>query len=570
MTAPELRVGKDQARTARSLGGLLRRYDRAVRFSMRFRRRGDMTGPPERWAWRGILTRILIGNVLVVGFLGAGVLWFATTRDRLIETRIEGLLTQAKMAAGIVAEVAATGDEGPPIDENMARVALAIAIKPSNARAQLFALGGYSILDTRYLLTRNQVTYQDLPPASGPGAWSFDDIVARLYALVPANPFRPSLPLYAEGNDLPAKHFPEVMEVLNGAPYGVYRSANARGEMIVSVAVPVQRVLSMRAVLMLSTEAGDLDAEVWERTQMLWFILAILLAAVAGLSIVMAQTIARPIRSLALAADQVRRGEADETAIPELRNSPDEIRNLAGSFRAMTAALTDRLDTIENFAADVAHEIKNPLTSMRSALETLSRNQDPERAKKLMALLQNDIRRIDRLISDISEASRLDAEMAREKASEIELIGFVQMIVSLYQDQDPPLPVRFDVGYASAEGGLRIRGREGALAQVFRNILDNAISFSPQNGAIQVNIGREGPNAVVTIMDEGPGIPPESLEKVFDRFYTHRPATHGFGKNSGLGLSISKQIVEQHGGAISAANRASAAGAVFTVALPLA
>jgi two-component system sensor histidine kinase ChvG len=570
MTVPELRVGKGEARTAKSLGGLLRQYDRTVRFSMRLRRRGDTSGPPERWDWDGILTRILLINVFVVGALGIGVLWFATTRDRLIETRIEGLLTQARIAAGIVAEVAASTEEGPPIDEDAARIALGIAIKPANVHARLFALGGYSILDTRFLLTRNQVTSQDLPPASGPRAWSLDDIVARIRHWVPDNPFRPSLPLHAEGPDLPAKHFPAVVEVLNGAQHGVSRTANTKGEMIVSVAVPVQRVLGMRAVLMLSTEAGDLDNEVWARTQTLLLILLVLLLAVAILSVFLAQNIARPIRRLAIAADQVRRGEADEAAIPDLRRSPGEIRNLASSFRAMTAALTDRLDTIENFAADVAHEIKNPLTSMRSALETLSRNQDPERAKKLMALLQNDIRRIDRLISDISEASRLDAEMAREKSAEIDLIAFVQTIVSLYQDQDPPLPVRFETGYASVDGGLRIKGREGALAQIFRNVLDNAISFSPPDGAIRVMVSLVNGTAAVEIADEGPGIPPESLEKVFDRFYTHRPAAHGFGKNSGLGLSISKQIVEQHGGTISAANRAFGTGAVFTVRLPLA
>ena len=570
MSVPELRVGKDEARTAKSLGGLLRRYDRAVRYNLRFRRRGDPSGPPERWDWDGILARILIINVVVVGALGAGVLWFATTRDRLIETRIEGLLTQARIVAAVVAEAAANTEEGPLIDEDAARTALASAIKPANARARLFALSGNSIQDTRFVLPRNQISYQDLPPPSGSSDWSLRGLIGFLTGLVPGGWFRSDLPIYAEGTDLPAKHFPEVVEVLQGAPDGVSRRINAKGELIVSVAVPVQRVLGMRAVLMLSTEAGDLDAEVWARTQTLLLILLALLTLVLGLSVVLAQTIARPIRRLAVAADQVRRGEADESAIPDLSSSPGELRNLASSFRAMTGALTDRLDTIENFAADVAHEIKNPLTSMRSALETLSRNQDPERAKKLMALLQNDIRRIDRLISDISEASRLDAEMAREKTSDIDLIAFVQMIVSLYQDQDPPLPVKFEIGYEASEGGLRIKGREGALAQVFRNILDNAISFSPPDSVIRIAMARAGGSATVEISDEGPGIPPESLEKVFDRFYTHRPATHGFGKNSGLGLSISKQIVEQHGGRISAANRSDRTGAVFALSLPMA
>jgi two-component system sensor histidine kinase ChvG len=185
-----------------------------------------------------------------------------------------------------------------------------------------------------------------------------------------------------------------------------------------------------------------------------------------------------------------------------------------------------------------------------------------------MALLQNDIRRIDRLISDISEASRLDAELAREKPADIDLAAFLQMILSLYQDQDPPLPVKFEIDAASAPGSPHVQGREGALAQVLRNILDNAISFSPPGGLVRVSLSREGDQAVVAVTDEGPGIPPESLEKVFERFYTHRPAAHGFGKNSGLGLSISKQIVEQHGGKISATNRNDGTGARFVVSLP--
>lgn len=570
MTVPDLRIGKDQARTAKSLGGLLRRYDRAIRFSVRFRKRGDPSGPPERWAWNGILARILFTNIAVVGILGAIVLWVASARDRLIETRIEGLLTQARIVADVIADKSMGPETFPLIDQEEARKVLLTAIVPTNARGRLFALGGEPILDSRYLLQRNQISTGELPLPSGPRAWSFEDVAKGLWEWLPESPFRHELPLQQEGTAVPAKAFPEVVEVLRGANQGFSRRANANGEMIVSVAVPVQRLFVTRAVLMLSTEAGDLDAAVWARTQNLLLILAFLAAAVAGLSVVLAQTIARPIRRLAFAADQVRRGEADESAIPDLAQSPAEIRNLAASFRAMTAALTERLDTIENFAADVAHEIKNPLTSMRSAVETLARNQDPERARKLMALLQNDIRRIDRLISDISEASRLDAEMAREKPSDIDLGAFVQTIVSLYQDQDPPLPVKFRVDAPAIADSPRIQGREGALAQVFRNILDNAISFSPPDGAIAVTIQRNGANAVVTIADEGPGIPPESVEKVFDRFYTHRPAAHGFGKNSGLGLSISKQIVEQHGGTITAANRTNRIGAIFTVIVPVA
>jgi two-component system sensor histidine kinase ChvG len=568
MTVPELRVGKDEARTAKSLGGLLRRYDRSVRFNIRFRGRGDPSGrPPERWGWNGILIRIFLINMVVIGALGAVVFWTASARNRLVETRIEGLTMQARIVANMIALGSSLEEDDRLLDEDLARAVFADIMGPAAARGRLFSMQGYPIHDTRFLSPRNQITRERLPPAKGPRAWTWDDVWAYVPDWSRWSPFRQNLPLNPEGVEADAKAFPEVVAVMNGADSEVSRRANANGELIVSVAVPVRDLINTRAVLLLSTEAGDLDAEIGARIQTLMMILGGAFILVLGLSLLLSRNIGRPIRSLALAADQVRRGEADESAIPALKGSPDEIAALAASFRAMTAALTDRLDTIESFAADVAHEIKNPLTSMRSALETLSRNQDPERAAKLMNLLQNDIRRIDRLISDISEASRLDAELSREKPAAIDMAAFVRMIVSLYQDRDPPLPVRLETAIADNEL-LQVQGREGALAQVVRNILDNAISFSPKDGLVSISLNRAGSLIFLTVSDEGPGIPPESLEKVFQRFYTHRPASHGFGKNSGLGLSISKQIVDQHGGRITAANRTDRSGAVFTVMIP--
>jgi two-component system sensor histidine kinase ChvG len=442
------------------------------------------------------------------------------------------------------------------------------AVVPTNTRARLFSLKGEPLLDTRFLLPRNQVTAEDLPLPGG-STWSFDRFWRAISNRVSGLFAGPQLPLYEEGPAISGKSFPEVAGVLNGADEGAARRVNANGEMIISVAVPVQRLVTPRGVLMLSTEAGDLDDALLQDALTLTYLAMGVIVLAVILSIALARNIAAPIRSLSLAADKVRRGDADESAIPELPESPDEIQALAASFRSMTAALTDRLDTIESFAADVAHEIKNPLTSLRSAIETLARTDDPERRAKMMALVQSDVRRIDRLISDISEASRLDAELAREKAAEVDLVALTQMILSLYQDQDPPLPVRLEFDHSATPDGLKIHGREGALAQVFRNIIDNAISFSPKNGLIRLALEKDANTrrAIVTITDEGQGIPPESVEKIFERFYTHRPSAHGFGKNSGLGLSISKQIVLSHGGTIAAANRADRTGAIFRVEL---
>jgi two-component system sensor histidine kinase ChvG len=550
------------------LGGLLRSYDRSARGLLWRRKRDASAGSPRRWAWNGILARILIINIFVLIALLAGLAAVTAWRGGLVDERIRALQVQGRIIAQVIADKATTEELTPPIQQLEASRVMSTAVVPTNTRARLFALTGEPLVDTRYLLPRNQVTAGDLPLPGAP-AWTVERTLRgaanSLYRLI----FWRNLELYEEGPSITGRFFSEVRQVVDRGEEGSAKRVNAKGEMIISVAVPVQRLVSVRAVLMLSTEAGDLDEAFWQDVQTL-----ALLALAAGifavaLSAALASNIASPIRKLSHAADRVRRGEADESAIPILTSSPDEIKALADSFRSMTAALTERLDTIENFAADVAHEIKNPLTSLRSAIETLARTEDAGRRARLMALVQNDVRRIDRLISDISEASRLDAELAREKAADVDLNAMLQTIVGLYADQDPPLPVRLELHQSGAPGGVTIRGREGGLAQVFRNILDNAISFSPKDGVIAIEVARLGSKAIVTITDQGPGIPPESVEKIFERFYTHRPQNHGFGKNSGLGLSISKQIVESHGGVIAAANRPDRTGAAFRVELPI-
>jgi two-component system sensor histidine kinase ChvG len=238
----------------------------------------------------------------------------------------------------------------------------------------------------------------------------------------------------------------------------------------------------------------------------------------------------------------------------------------------MTAALYARMDAIESFAADVAHEIKNPLTSVASAIETLQRTSDEEKRAKLMTVVRHDVRRLDKLITDIADASRLDAELSREKAIDVDLAGLVTAMTQMFDDPDKPGGPSFKL--TMPVDRFVVRGLDGPLAQVFRNVLENAVSFSPKGGQIKITADAMDGRAVITIDDQGPGIPEENLETIFRRFYTERPASHGFGKNSGLGLSISRQIVEVHGGRIFASNLrdddGKVAGARFTVELPLA
>jgi two-component system sensor histidine kinase ChvG len=342
---------------------------------------------------------------------------------------------------------------------------------------------------------------------------------------------------------------------------------------VLNVAVPVQRYRRVLGALLLTGDSADIDAAVRNVRFEILRIFAAALAVTILLSMFLARTIARPIHRLADAAEQVRTGHGRQIDIPDFSRRRDEIGNLSGSLRDMTAALWQRMDAIERFAADVAHEIKNPLTSLRSAVETVSRIEDPQQQKKLMGIILDDVERLNRLISDISDASRLDAELSRAETVPVDIASMLGALVELHDataDEDSP---RIQLDLAPYQS-LSVRGIEGRLVQVWRNLISNAVSFSPPHGLIRITAMRDGRRLRVSVSDEGPGIPPGKLTAIFDRFYSERPAGEKFGTHSGLGLSISKQIVEAHGGRLIAENREDDSGhilgALFTVTLPAA
>jgi two-component system sensor histidine kinase ChvG len=258
--------------------------------------------------------------------------------------------------------------------------------------------------------------------------------------------------------------------------------------------------------------------------------------------------------------------------LPSLKARRDEIGALAQALDESAAALWARMDAIERFAADVAHEIKNPLTSIRSAIETLRRVQDPERQKRLLAVIAEDVQRLDRLISDISDASRVDTELARTMTERVDVAPILATLADIHETTRAPDGPR--VVLEAPESGLVVNGVEGRLVQVFRNLIGNAVSFSPPGGTIRLIGRRTGGVVEVAVEDEGPGIPEAKLEHIFERFYSERPKGERFGAHSGLGLSISRQIVEALKGRITAENRRDASGAVmgarFVVRLPAA
>jgi two-component system sensor histidine kinase ChvG len=343
-----------------------------------------------------------------------------------------------------------------------------------------------------------------------------------------------------------------------------------QGGLVLSVAVPVQRYRQVLGALMLSKGGSDIESAVADRRADILVIFAVALAVTILLSFYLAGTIARPIRRLAEAADRVRRAKGWQARIPNFTRRGDEIGDLSGALIEMTEALWRRLDAIERFAADVAHEIKNPLTSVRSAVETVARIDDPVQQKKLMAIILDDVQRLDRLISDISDASRLDTELARANTEPVDIARLLAALAEVYGTADDHPDFDVDV---PEDGDIIVPGIEARLGQVFRNLIANAVSFSPPDGRIRLGAWKDKGRAVVTVEDQGSGIPENKLNSIFDRFYTERPKGEKFGTHSGLGLSISRQIVEAHGGEITAENRRDHSGRIcgarFVVRLPL-
>jgi two-component system sensor histidine kinase ChvG len=540
----------------------------------RSRERGLHTRLPRRRV-SALAGQIILLNLIAFFALSAGVWWVQSARDSLVSERISSLMAQAQIISAALARYAPKGegeaeDAATDVDAQKAAELLNLLVGPTGMRARIFGRDGATVQDTRFILARNQVQSRVLPPPGQP------DVVGeaerwfnrQVYSIMPGD----EPPPFVDDEPRPnGKVFEEVKGVLDTGEPGSGRRINAEGNLIVSVAVPVKRLQYVMGVLMLSTEAGDIDDALRQEWTQLLLGGAIAMVVLAFASWFVLTRITEPLRRLAQGADTVRRGGRRIDAIPNLSRRLDEIGDLSVSLRAMTSALYARMDAIEQFAADVAHEIKNPLTSVASAVETLRRTTDDDKRARLMAVIYDDVRRLDRLITDISDASRLDAELSRERTREVNLTELVGAIAQMFDDPDAKNSRRVVLDLAD---GLFVRGLDGPLAQVFRNIIENAVSFSPKDGEIRVAAYARDGRAVVTIEDQGPGIPEDNLEVIFRRFYTERPVSHGFGKNSGLGLSITRQIVEVHNGKITASNIRDADGAVkgarFTIELPLA
>jgi two-component system sensor histidine kinase ChvG len=537
---------------------------------------------------RRIVTLNLGGLVvLVVGFL-----LLSQFRADIIDARTQSLTTQANIIAAAIAASAAVGTDTitldpekllqlapgetpPPAPNDEDAITFSInpervgpvlhrLVTPTHTRARIYDRDGLLLLDSQTVSSRASTSRAEASdPANEDTTW-----LQRAWSVVRRVFDRPKAPR-GRGNWADnGKSRPEVAEALAGKVGSIVR-VNSDGETIVSVAVPIQRTSAIRGALVLSTQGRDIDKVIASER---WALLRYFLVAAAVmliLSISQANTIAEPLRKLAEAAERVQRGIRSRQQIPDFTNRSDEIGHLSRALGEMTHALYSRIEAIESFAADVAHELKNPLTSLRSAVETLPRVKSASSRDRLLSIMQHDVRRLDRLISDISDASRLDAELARGDAEPVDVAALLRAVVSMIADspRSRGIVLRVTIDDAETEPGVSpylVLGHDSRLAQVITNLVDNACSFSRPGGEVRIHLGSEpgaaGGDAenpqriVLTVEDDGPGIPPHALERIFERFYTDRP-DDGFGQNSGLGLSISRQIVQAHFGGIWAENR---------------
>ena len=526
----------------------------------------------SRWLRLSPLTRRIIAvNVLPLALLALGFLYLGKFQTSLVDQQVEALRTQGEIFAAALGEGAVldSPDDGEVLIPDLARGMMRKLVAPTHTPARLFDRDGKSIADSKVLAgPGDEVQVTELPPPDdkSPVTRLSDGIYDWIAQLLPQSRIYPP---YRDGRS--AADFPEVERALHGESSSAVRRNPVDKQLVISVAVPVQRYKEVLGAVMLSSVSGDIEAELRKVRFELLRMFGLALCVTILLSVYLANAIARPIHRLAEAAERAE-GRGARVEIPDLTQRGDEIGDLSRSLREMTKALWLRMSAIESFASDVAHEIKNPLSSLRSAVETAVRIDDPVKQQRLLAIILDDIERLSRLITDISDASRLDAEMSRDVMEPIDLAAMLRALVDIHETTRADGTAHVTLTLPERRRGLVVSGIESRLSQVFLNLISNAVSFSPPCADIRVGAREDGRAVLITVEDDGPGIPPEKLTTIFDRFYTERPAAEKFGTHSGLGLSISKQIVEAHRGRIWAENRHDETGAVcgarFLIRLP--
>lgn len=502
--------------------------------------------------------KIITFNLLALVILVSGVLFLNPFRDNLVLQREKGLVAETRLIADVVRSNAqATGSLAPSLDQISIGSGIEVFLFDASGGLVATKMGDTALDDSLALGAKSTMITDFLN-----GIW---DSTSRLF-----------------GAAKPKMEFAHVdlarslmMQALSGQTTS--QTTEIQDGAIFSVATPVLRDGVVIGVVASTSPAGEIDRLVrYEREQVLRMFLIALLVSI-GLSLVLASTIANPLSDLATAAEtgrDSRKMQPGRVRIPDLTARPDEIGRLSIAMRGMVSALYDRIDANEQFAADVAHEIKNPLASLRSAVGTMRVATRDDQRERLLEVIEHDVRRMDRLVTDISNASRLDSDLVKEQEEDFNLMHTLARLTDYLGAQAKEKGVEFITDFPNEP--VKVRGLEERLAQVFVNLITNAVSFCEDGDAVRVWARRRENRILIVVEDTGPGIPEQALSKVFKRFYSDRPPTH-FGNNSGLGLSISKQIVEAHGGVIWAENilptnadaTSEPMGARFVVGLPI-
>ena len=550
-----------------------------------------------------LLRRILIANLVGLILMLAGILYLSQHHEWLIAAKRDSLKAQGEIIAGAIGANAtiengeikrieaeklpsSESSRAPYRDDGFAALELSLnpeqiarilnrLVRPDNKmRVRIYGRDGTMIVDNARFLQRGQITRPDLSSQNQarPKTKNFWTRITEW--LIDGE-----LPVYREIGTANGTAYPEVRKALEGAPATPMLLLSERRQQIVSMAVPIVRAKAVQGALLLSTRPGEIDEILSEERWLILTLFGFALFAAIATSLLLARTVAEPMKRLSHAAELVSRDINARRELPEYADREDEVGQMAEAFTAMTDALYKRIEASEKFAADVAHELKNPLTAARSTAESLIYAKTPEERDHLVEQIQGELKRLNRLITDVSNASRLDAELARQHMLPLNVKQVLASVAGIFTDvldgESRRVVISEPPGMPPA--AFTVRGDEGRLGQVFTNLLDNALSFSPEGGTVTVSAVPVNGGVDVTVDDEGPGIPEDRLLIVFDRFYTDRPATEAKrGKNSGLGLSISREIINAHGGQLWAENRygetdgskLNRLGARFVVRLP--
>ena len=512
-------------------------------------------------------------NIIAIFVVLIAVLHLDRYEDSLIQSELEALEHQAELFANALSEVAVTNNPG--IQSYLSSITVQNVINRSAlgspARSRVFDTAGRLLADSQQLPGR-------VPPVTTkPLASIFPNIFFQKFI----KDFFPQFfnssiqvrgPIIEPHKIQLAHTFPEVISALQGSSIKTVKLRET-GASLLTVAVPIQRYKRVLGVLLLSMKDEKVNAAFNSYQKELIIAVVIALVITSALSLYLSRSITKPILSLASAAERIKNDRSDRSEIPEASKRNDELGDLSKALIEMTNNLRQRFDAIEKFAADVAHEIKNPLTSIRSAVETATKIRDSDKRDQLLALILDDVNRLDRLITDISDSSRLDAELNRETFEAIDIKSLLLAFHELRKSQKRFEQKLLTINIKEDEKQLLIFGHENRIVQVIDNIVDNAVTFAPLNSKIYITVNANTTSVKITIDDEGPGIPENKLEAIFQRFYSERPPAEKFGLHSGLGLSICKQIVEAHNGKIFAKNRTDyrndVRGARFIITLPI-